>query len=90
MPKIQNKHGVVVTVQEKGWMDSEIIKIWIEKVWRARIGGLSRRRSLLVFDSFRSTQDRAGEAIAEIREHGFVSNTWRAYHCSAAFRRLFK
>lgn len=52
MPKIQNKHGVVVTVQEKGWMDSEIMKIWIEKVWRARIGGLSRRRSLLVFDSF--------------------------------------
>ena len=52
MPKIQNKHGVVVTVQEKGWMDSETMKIWIEKVWRTRIGGLSRRRSLLVFDSF--------------------------------------
>lgn len=52
MPKIQNKHGVVVAVQEKGWMDSEIMKIWIEKVWRCRIGGLSRRRSLLVLDSF--------------------------------------
>ena len=50
MPKIQNKHGV--TVQEKGWMDSETMKIWIEKVWRACIGGLSRRRSLLVFDCF--------------------------------------
>ena len=54
MPKIQNKHGVVVTVQQKGWMDSEIMKIWIEKVWRAHIVGLSRQRSLLVFDSFKA------------------------------------
>ena len=28
------------------------MKIWIKKVWPARIGGLSRQRSLLVFDSF--------------------------------------
>ena len=28
------------------------MKIWIEKVWRYRIGGLSRQRSLLVLDSF--------------------------------------
>jgi len=44
MPKIQNKHGIVVAVQEKGWMDSEIMKISIEKVWGCRIGGISRRR----------------------------------------------
>ena len=56
MPKIQNKHGVVVTVQEKGWMDSDTMKIWIKKVWRACIGGLSRRRSLLVFDSSKVLQ----------------------------------
>lgn len=52
MPKIANKHGVVVAVQQKGWMDENIMKIWIEKVWRSRIGGLGRRRSLLVLDSF--------------------------------------
>ena len=52
MPKIANKHGVVVAVQEKGWMDENIMKLWIEKVWRSRIGGLGRRRSLLVLDSF--------------------------------------
>ena len=33
-------------------MDSEQMKVWIEKVWRLRLGGLGRRRSLLVFDSF--------------------------------------
>ena len=52
MPKIGNKHGVVVAVQQKGWMDENIMKICIEKVWRSRIGGLGRRRSLLVLDSF--------------------------------------
>ena len=56
MPKIQNKHGVVVAVQEQGWMDSEIIKIWIEKVWHCQIGGLSRQRSLLVLDAFEATR----------------------------------
>ena len=43
IPKINNNHGVVVSAQEKGWMDSEQMKVWIEKVWRARIGGLGRR-----------------------------------------------
>jgi len=41
MPKIQNKHGIVVAVQEKGWIHSKIMKIWIEKV-EGPIGGLSR------------------------------------------------
>ena len=52
IPKINNKHGVVVSAQEKGWMDSEQMKVWIEKVWRARIGGLGGRKNLLVYDSF--------------------------------------
>ena len=52
VPKINNKHGVVVSAQEKGWMDSYQMKIWIKKAWRARIGGLGRRRSLLVYDTF--------------------------------------
>ena len=52
IPKINNKHGVVVSAKQKGWMDSEQMKVWIEKVWRARIGGLGRRKSLLVYDSF--------------------------------------
>ena len=52
IPKINNKHGVVVSAQEKGWMDSEQMKVWIEKVWHAQIGGLGRRKNLLVYDSF--------------------------------------
>ena len=45
MRTIQNKHGVIVAVQEKGWIDCEIMKIWIEKVWYCRIGSLSWPRS---------------------------------------------
>ena len=58
IPKINNKHGVVVSAQQKGWMDSEQMKVWIEKVWRARIGGLGRRKSLLVYDSFEAHIER--------------------------------
>ena len=52
VPKVANKHGVVIAAQEKGWMDTEGMKTWVQKVWRARRGGLGRRRSLLVYDAF--------------------------------------
>ena len=32
LPKMNNKHGVVVSTQEKGWMYADQMKIWIEKV----------------------------------------------------------
>ena len=59
IPKIKNKHGVFVSTQEKGWMDSELMKVWIEKVWCARIGSPGRRKSLLVYDSGWSSLDRS-------------------------------
>ena len=52
IPKINNKHVVVVSAQEKGWMDSEQMKVWIEKAWHLQLSGLGRKKSLLVFDSF--------------------------------------
>lgn len=33
-------------------MDFEQMKVWIEKAWRRRQGGLGRRKSLLVYDAF--------------------------------------
>ena len=33
-------------------MDESEVKIWIEKVWRARPGGFANTQSLLVWDSF--------------------------------------
>jgi len=64
LPKVANKYGLVVAAQEKGWMDTEGMKLWIDKVWRARCGGLERRRSLLVFDSFEAHMtDRVKRAL---------------------------
>ena len=64
LPKLANKHGVVIAAQEKGWMDTEGMKLWIDKVWHARRGGLERRRSLLVFDSFEAhVTDRVKRAL---------------------------
>ena len=52
MPKENFPPGIVVHVHPKGWMDEAGMKIWVEKIWRGRPGGLARTRSLLVFDSF--------------------------------------
>ena len=45
--------GVIVRCQEKGWMNEEMVKDWINTVW-SKVGGLSRKQSLLVWDSFRA------------------------------------
>ena len=51
LPKVVNKQKVKIAAQEKGLIDTEGMKTWIEKVWGSRRGGLGRR-SLLVCDAF--------------------------------------
>lgn len=53
-PKDKFPPGVVVHHHPKGWMDADGIKLWIQKVWRFRPGGMVGTRSLLVWDSFRA------------------------------------
>ena len=52
--KTTSPAGVVVHNHPKGWMDESRVKIWIEKVWRARPGGFTNTQSLLVWDSSRA------------------------------------
>ncbi|MCU7901008.1 MAG: hypothetical protein KZQ66_02470, partial [Candidatus Thiodiazotropha sp. (ex Lucinoma aequizonata)] len=52
LPKVTWPKGVIVRVQDKGWMDDALTKDWIKCVWARRPGGLSKK-SLLVLDSFR-------------------------------------
>ncbi|KAG7168423.1 hypothetical protein Hamer_G002466, partial [Homarus americanus] len=33
-------NGIHVIVQPKGWMDGEGVKVWLDKVWSKRPGGL--------------------------------------------------
>lgn len=44
---------VVVRCQAKGWMDEQLVQDWLRTVW-SKVGGLSRRKSMLVWDSFRA------------------------------------
>lgn len=52
LPKGNFLRVVVVHCQPKAWMDEDGVKIWIDKVWNARPGGLARTKSLLVWDFF--------------------------------------
>ena len=54
MPKQLLPSAVVVHVHPRGWMDEDGMKLWIRKVWCARPGGLMKRKSVIVFDSFRA------------------------------------
>ena len=41
-----------VANKKDGWMDEQLVVDWIKTVWK-KVAGLSRKRSLLVWDSFR-------------------------------------
>ena len=53
LPKEKLPAGVYVHANPKGWMDEERMKLWIEKVWSRRPGGLLKKPALLVWDQFR-------------------------------------
>ena len=53
LPKDVIPHGIYVHVHSKGWMDGEGMKLWLEKVWSKRPGGL-KKPSSLVCDQFKA------------------------------------
>ena len=54
LPKNVNfRKEVVVRCQAKGWMDETLVQDWLRTVW-SKVGGLSRRKSMLVWDSFQA------------------------------------
>lgn len=63
IPKgVQFPKGLHVAVQENGWMEKNLMIDWVKKVWQRRPGGLLRRPSLLVLDSFR------GHLMQEVKD----------------------
>jgi hypothetical protein len=54
MPKEKLPKGLLVCVQEKGWMNEDLVFTWLEKVWGCRPGGLLKTCSLLVWDMFQA------------------------------------
>ena len=68
IPKETFPPGVVVKVHPKGWIDEALIKVWLDKVFMKRPGGLLKPRSLLVWDMFRAhCCDSVKEKLKEYR-----------------------
>ena len=89
IPKEKFPAGVVVHCHPKGWMDEEGLKIWVQKVWKARPGGLLRKKSLLIWDSFRAhLVDSVKRAVKETNTDiavipGFTTVTLTLSFCMA-------
>ncbi len=54
IPKETFSKGIVVNVNPKGWMTSDMFGFWLENVWRKRKNALFCSKSLLIYDSARS------------------------------------
>ena len=54
MPKLKLPSGVIVHLHPKGWMDEDGVKLWTDKLWKKRPGGLMKTKSLLVWDMFKA------------------------------------
>lgn len=54
MPKENIPSGIVVHVHKKGWMDENGMKLWIDKIWQNRPGGLLKKKACLVYDMFKT------------------------------------
>lgn len=74
MPREKLPSGIVVHCNKKGWINCEVMKLWIAKCYRARPGGFFSPASLLIFDSMaahketevQATVNAAGAHIAVI------------------------
>ena len=54
-PKGNFPEGIIVTVNPKGWVDTEMMKFWLAEVWKKRsIKIIFKPKSLLICDSARA------------------------------------
>jgi len=63
-PKDVIPRGIYVHVRSEGWMDGEGMKLWLEKVWSKRPGGLLKIPSLLVCYQFKAHVTKSTKRLA--------------------------
>jgi hypothetical protein len=62
----KNPPGIIVRVQERGWMTEQLILEWLNVVWKRRPGTLLRKSAMMVLDSFRGhTTERVKAKVNE-------------------------
>lgn len=55
MPKDKFPSGVIVYVQENGWVDEKVLLNWLMDVWFKRPGALLNAKSVMVWDMLKSS-----------------------------------
>lgn len=67
LPKLKFPPGILVHVQENGWIDEDGVRLWLNKIWDKRPGNFNNR-SLLSWDMFRShLTDKVKQNLKDLR-----------------------
>ncbi|XP_077111701.1 uncharacterized protein LOC143767342 isoform X2 [Ranitomeya variabilis] len=70
MPKEDIPRGIILHAHERGWMDEDGMKVWIEKVWSKRPGGLRKTTALLVLDQYKAhTSECTKKRFKDVKTH---------------------
>jgi hypothetical protein len=56
VPKGCNSKDVIISANEKGWMNSEVMKFWLDNVWRNRKMAFFNPKSLAWAQAFKCPQ----------------------------------
>ena len=71
IPKENYPKGIIIQANEKGWMNQDMVKIWINKVWIQRKSSFFKPKSLLVLDS--APSHRTDEIKSLIKKHSEIA-----------------
>jgi len=64
LPKDAIPNRIYVHIHSKGWRNGERMKLWLEKVWSKRPGGLLKKPSLLVCNQFKANVTESTKRLA--------------------------
>lgn len=86
MPREKLPNSVVVHCNKKGWMDTDVMKLWVDKCFRCRPGGFFKKQSLLIFDAMAAHKEKTVQTYIKQCWGTYSSNTWWPYMQAAAAR----
>ena len=89
MPKDKFPPGVVIHVQEKGWMDDSGCVKWI-KVWARRPGAMLKPKSLLVWGMFKSHLTDTTKKLLKSKKNRYGGDSRWINICTATSRCIVK
>lgn len=85
MPKEKLSEGVLVHVNEKGFINEDLCNVCLEKVWSTHPGALINRKSLLVWDMF---QGHLGDKMKRILKSMKVTQAMIPGSCTSVLHPL--